>query len=269
LPSNGFILRKWRRPLKKTSPQALDPRWTGVYKIGGVAAIAAVGVVLIETAIILATGHFVTPSEAVGWFPIFQSSRAAGLVAKGVLDIAVAVLLVPMYLGIYHALMRQHFTAAVIGLAFAFIGIASYLPMNQAIYLLHSSDLYNATASSADKAAYLIQGQAAVAIGRYGMFWSVGFLVLSIGGFVISVAIFRGSEFSKATGYVGAVAALLLIANAVSCFLVPVDYGWTSTILASCGGLFTFVWWILIGFRLLSIARSHEQRSKAPGRRSA
>jgi hypothetical protein len=39
-----------------------------------------------------------------------------------------------------------------------------------------------------------------------------------------------------------------------------VDYGWTSTILASGGGLLSFAWWILIGLRLLSIARSHAPR---------
>jgi hypothetical protein len=246
--------------LKKQSPQDFDQRWAGIYRIGGGAALAAVGVVVVETAVILATGHFVTPYEAGSWFQILQSNRAAGLVAKGVLDIVVALLLVPMYLATCHALRQQHFTAAVLGLAFAFVGIASYLPMNQAVYLLHSSDLHYATSSSLEKTAYLIQGQAAVAVGRYGMFWSIGFFVLAIGGLVISAAILRGREFSKATGYVGALAGLLLVANAISFFLVPVDYGWTSTILASGGGLLSFAWWILIGLQLLSIARSHAPR---------
>jgi hypothetical protein len=255
--------------VKKPGRQAVDPKWAGVYKLGGIAAIVAVGVVLVETSVILVTGHFVTPYDAAGWFAIFQSSRAAGLVAKGVLDIPVAVLLVPMYLGLYHALRQQHFTAAILGVALSFLGIASYLPMNEAVYLLHSSDLYSASTSSADKAAYLVQGQAVVAIGRYGMFWSIGFLLLAIGSLVSSVAILRGKEFSKATGYVGVLAGLLLTANFISFFLVPVDYGWTSTILASGGGLLSFVWWILIGLRLLSIARSNTPRRTGIARRSA
>ena len=249
--------------MKKQSPRDLDPRWTGIYRIGGVAAIAAVGVVVVETTVILATGHFITPYEAASWFQVLQGNRAAGLVAKGVLDVVVALLLVPMYLAACHVLMRQHFTAAVLGLGFAFVGVASYLPMNQAIYLLHSSDLHSATASAAEKAAYVIQGQAAIAVGRYGMFWSIGFFVLAIGGLLMSGAILRGSEFSKATGYVGAIAGVLLVANAISFFLVPVDYGWTSTILASGGGLLSFAWWILVGLRLLSISRLAERDGTA------
>ncbi len=254
-----------KRPIRR----ALDPEWTGVYRTGGLCAIAAVVMVLLETAIILATGHFVTPYEAGAWFPMLNGGRAVGLIAKGVLDIAVALLLVPMYLALFHLLRQQNLVAAILGLAFACIGIASYLPMNQAIYLLHSSDLYNATTSSSDKAAYLIQGQAAVAIGRYGMFWSVGFLTQAIGGLVFSVAILRGKVLPRAIGCIGTVSALMLVANFVSFFFVPVDYGWTSTALASGGGVLSFLWWVLIGFQLLSMARSQPTKAKGAGRRAA
>ena len=34
-------------------------------------------------------------------------------------------------------------------------------------------------------------------MGRYGMFWSIGFLVLAIGGLLMSAAILRGREFKR------------------------------------------------------------------------
>lgn len=242
--------------MKESLTEAVGPSSKSLCKVGGTAALAAVAVVIIETLVIVATGKLTSSYDANEWFAIFQKSRILGLLDCAVLDIAVAVLLVPFFLALYAVLKRSHSSLAAIAVALALLGIAVYVPTNRAIFLLDASDLYAAAASDAARAMYLAQGQALMGYGRFGMFWSTGFFIMAVAIFILSCAMLRDRPFNKACGYVGILASSLILANGFSLAFVPVDIGWTSTMLAGSGGLLSFAWWILVGLRLRALGRN-------------
>jgi hypothetical protein len=219
------------------------------------AALAAVAVVLIEAAVIIGTGKLVSSYDASAWFSLFQENRLVGLIDCAVLDIAVAVLLAPMFLALRAVLEKGHRGLSTIAVALALLGIAIYVPTNRAVFLLDASDLYAAAASEAQRSMYLAQGQALMGLGRFGMFWSVGFFVMSAGVLILSASTFRDGALGKAVNIVGILGSFLIIANGLSLAIVPVDVGWISTILAGSGGLLSMAWWILVGLRLLRLGR--------------
>lgn len=247
--------------MKGNSVDTGEFRDRGMYWAGGVCAIAAVAVVLVEATVILATGKLASSYDASEWFALFQKGRLVGLVDCAVLDVAVAVLLVPMFLGIYAAMKQQRPTAATLGLALALLGIAVYIPTNRAIFLLDASDLYASATTEAAKSMYIAQGQALMGLGRFGMFWSTGFLIMAVSMLVLSLAMLRDVAFGKAGALTGILAGSLILGNGISIAFVPVDVGWTSTILAGSGGLVSFAWWILVGLKLLALGRVGAQRS--------
>jgi hypothetical protein len=241
--------------MKESLSEAVDPRWKALYRIGGTSALAAVAVAVLETLVIIVTGKLAGSYDASEWFAIFRKSRLLGLLDCAVLDIAIAVLLVPLFLALYAVLRRGHPSLAAIAAALAILGIAVYIPTNRAIFLLDASDLYAAAASDAARAMYLAQGQALMGYGRFGMFWSAGFFIMAAAVLVLSCAMLRDRPFKKACGYVGILASSLILANGFSLAFVPVDVGWTSTILGGSGGLLSFAWWILVGLRLRILGR--------------
>jgi hypothetical protein len=233
----------------------VDPRWKGLCRAGGFSALAAAALVLVEAAVVIATGKLASSYDASEWFAFFQRSRLVGLVDCAALDVAVAVLLVPAFLGIFAALKRSHPGLAAIASALALLGVAMYVPTNRAVFLLDASDLYTAASSEAARAMYAAQGQALMGYGRFGMFWSAGFSVMAVAVLMISVAALRGRALGRAAGYLGLAAAGLSIANSLSLAFVPVDSGWTSTLLGGAGGLASMAWWILVGLRLARLGR--------------
>ena len=124
------------------------------YRIGVYAALIALAIVLIEGIIIfiiqvvwLNPGQFgpsagLQPSTVIGWFQLFQNNRLVGLLDDAVLDIAVAALLIPLFLALFAALRQANKAWMAIAMAFAFVGIATYLPTNTSFSLLFVSDQY-------------------------------------------------------------------------------------------------------------------------------
>ena len=90
------------------------------YRIGVYAALMALAIVLIEGIVILIIqvvwlnpGQFGAsiggqPSTIIGWFQLFQKNRFVGLIDDAVLDIAVAALLIPLFLSLFSALRQAN-----------------------------------------------------------------------------------------------------------------------------------------------------------------
>lgn len=89
------------------------------------------------------------PSTVIGWFQLFQNNRLAGLIDGAVLDIAVVVLLAPIFVALFAALRRANEAWVAISTSLAFVGIAAYIPTNTAFSLLYVSDQYAAASTDA------------------------------------------------------------------------------------------------------------------------
>jgi hypothetical protein len=246
------------QPKDEENAEKVDFRWRNLLKIGGLSAISAVVIVLIEAVVVTI---WQPPATVVGWFNLFQRNRLLGLLDYAVLDAAVIALLGPMFIGVYYATSRENRALMTLAMPFTFAGIASYWASNTTFQMLFLSDQYAAATTDAQRLVYLASGQAIYSVSQYGMFYSMGFLLVAFAGVTAAVSMLRYHVFNKTIAYVGVAANLVMIGNYVSFVFVPT----TSTLqqaFAPIGGILLFVWWILVGLKLFQLGHKPSQSLK-------
>jgi hypothetical protein len=239
--------------LSRDSPTSLtDHSWNELYRVGGAAALAAVVVVIIEAFLLYVV--WPPPSTTLGLLNLFQSNRLAGLLDKALLDVVVSALLFPVFLALYVALREAKKTWVTVATPLALAGIAAWWATNQSFNLLFLSEQYAAATTDAQRSQLLASAQAVNAIDQYGMFYSMGFMLVAVAGLLISIAMLRSSVFGRATAWVGVVSNLLTIGNYVILAFVSTA-SIVSLILVFGGGILMFVWWILTGTGLYRLGQ--------------
>ena len=103
--------------------------WTGLYKVGGVAPLAALALSLIQIGVMIA-GNLSGepfPTNLESWFLLLQRNKILGLFYLNALDIFTIALLGVMFLALYIALRATNPSAMLIAAYFAFLGIAAFV----------------------------------------------------------------------------------------------------------------------------------------------
>jgi hypothetical protein len=232
--------------------ETVDSRWRSLLKIGGLAAVTAVAIVVVE-AIILTV--WPPPTTVLGWFTLFQSNRILGLVDYGILDAVIVAFLGPMFVALYFVLRRSNGTYVAVAVPFVFAGIGSYWATNSSLAMLYLSDLYAVATSDAQRSAYLAAGQALNAVGQYGLLYSMGFFLVAVAGLIVSIGMLRSGVFNRIVAYVGIVGNVFLLGNYVSLALASTNISWL-VVFVGIGAILSFVWWIFTGLRLYQIGRN-------------
>jgi hypothetical protein len=231
--------------LSKSNNETADSRWKSLYKIGGVAALVAAVLGIIEI-VIEVSGSSLTsaPTTVIDWFTLLQTNSLLGLAILGIFETAFLPLSVLMFLSLYPALKRTNESLMAIAVILNLIGTASYLATNTAFSMLSLSNQYAAATTDAQRAMLLAAGQAMLATGQ-GTGSNMTFLLGSIAGLTASVVMLRSRTFSKPTAIVGIVANVLGLPGSALGLTV-----W------SINGLLMLVWIIMVGTRLLQLGRS-------------
>lgn len=234
----------------------VDPRWSGLYRAGAVAALVIVA--LIPTQIVV----FVVwppPTAVAEWFARFESSWLVGLMNADLLFMVSNVLLALVYLGLYPALRRDGESAMVIAMVLGLLGIAAYLASNTAFEMLALSRQYAAAATEAERAMALAAGQAMLATFT-GTAFDAYYVLNAIVLLIIAPVMLRGHVFSRATAYTGLAAGVLMA--------IPSSAG-TIGVVFSIASLVPWTWFsILVARRLLQLARLAGNGWDADSRRS-
>lgn len=255
-----------RSPEQQPAPvlPAADPARKGLYRLGGYAALIALAVIVIEGLVViiiqavwLNSGQFGPsfggqPSTAIGWFELFQNNRLIGLLDDAVLDIAAAALMAPLFVALYAALRRADETWMAVATALAIAGIAAYIATNTSFSLLNVSDQYWAATSSAQRSLLLAAGQATIAIGGGGLFWSTGFLLVAVAGLIVASVMRGGKVFGQSTAWAGVLANGLYLANYGALAFVS-ETSTLSTILVGVASVLLFIWYILMARGLFQL----------------
>jgi hypothetical protein len=185
----------------------------------------ALAVVLIEGIVILIiqvvwlnSGQFGAsiggqPSTIIGWFQLFQKNRLVGLLDYAILDIAVAALLVPLFLALFAALRQTNKTWMAVATSLALMGVATYLPTNTSFTLLFFSDQYAAATTNSQRSLLMAAGQATIAAGGNGLFGSTGFILVAVAGLFVAMVMLRGKIFGRVTPLVGTLTNGLFLTN--------------------------------------------------------
>lgn len=234
----------------------IDSHWKDLYRIGGIAALFAAFLLLME---IIVFTVWPQQTTAIDFFTIFQNNKLIGLLDFYILEMFAYILFVPIFLAIYVAIKRSSESRMFIAVIFAIIGISIFLATNNPFSLLSLSDQFAAATTEAQKSILLAAGQTIIvntgqrASGGFNM----GFFLVSIAGLMVSTVMLKTNIFSKATAYIGITAFAVSLADYFRIVFIP-----SATILlliiALTSGLLLIIWFILVGRRLLQLGRSQK-----------
>ncbi|MCB0256905.1 MAG: hypothetical protein KDI55_24570, partial [Anaerolineae bacterium] len=155
-----------------SSPQASAGQWSALYKAGAVAALLAVFVFRrnlgAELSLLASFGlvrgvPVAPPTIAAEWFGLFHDNRLVALTYLNYFDLFEYALLGLVFLALWAALRRASPGAMLVATTAGLIGIAVYFASNQSLAMLALSERYAATASDAQRSAYLVAGEALLA----------------------------------------------------------------------------------------------------------
>lgn len=229
-----------------------DSKWRSLYNVGGIAAIMAAVLLLIE---IIVFTIWPQPATVLGYFTLLQTNKIIGLIDFYLLEIIAYILFIPMFLAIYFALRRLNESYMVIAIFMAFLGIAIFLSTNNSFPMLNLSNQYVTATTEAQKFIILAAGQALLvntgqrAFGGFNM----GLLLISVAGIVMSTVMLRSNNFGNKTAYVGILAFAISLAEYVRMILLPAELT-ILLIFAILSGVLLMIWLIMVGRSLIKLS---------------
>ena len=190
-----------------TSEETADPRWKGLYKASGVAALVSLALIPIQIIVFIV---WPPPSTVEGFFTVFQNNWLQGLLNLDLLYIVTNVLMILIYLGLYAALKRASESSTAIALTLGLVGIAAYFASNTAFEMLSLSNQYAAATTEAQSTMFLGAGQAMLEIYK-GTAFAVYYVLNGAALLIFTAVMLRSNIFSKVTAYIGILAGVLMI----------------------------------------------------------
>jgi uncharacterized membrane protein len=241
--------------MDKSSVETADSNWQSLYKIGGMAALIAVLVGLIEITITFLPGGNASPETIIDWFTLFQNNWFLGLRNLGLLNIFLVALGVLISFVLYGAHRQNNKTYAALALIISILGAAVFYATNRAFSMLDLSNQYAAATTDSQRTVLEAAGQAMLSVGKShtpGTF--LAFFLSEVSGIGMSLVMLRSKIFSKASAYAGMLGfGLLLIFEICSSFMPAVKD--VVMIIAMLGGLSSMVWYILVARRLFQLGQ--------------
>jgi len=229
-------------PLRVSEPPTSS--WRLLCRVAGIAALVSAAFIPVQIAVFLAVPPPLSGTST-DWFALLRAHPVLGLVDLDLLLVADNVLLVPLLLALYVVLRRAHESATLLGAAAGLVGALLYIATNPAIQMSRLADRYYA-AGAGQRGTIRAAGEAALASWQ-GTGFHAAYLLGSLAGIVIGVVMLRTTPFSNLTGW------MAIAANAIGLGLYLPGFGVYISVFSV---LFLEVWYLLVGVRLLGLART-------------
>ena len=179
------------------------------------------------------------------WFQLFQDDPVVALISYDVVMLIEEVLLVPIIIALFVALRRSSRSLAAMATGLWLVSVVLFIASNTAFDMLALSSGYAEASTQAERTAYLAAGQAALtSYMEYGTAFVFGYVLASVAGIFVGVAMLRSAAFPALAGWVAIVANLLGLA-----LFVPSIGVWLS--IGSV--LLLIVWYAVVGWRLIRL----------------
>jgi hypothetical protein len=256
---------QWKRRLNMTievtDPETVDPAFTSLYKLGGMAALIVAALTLAE---VVGFTFYPQPGTVSEWFLLFQSNRILGFLDFWGLEVLMYMMFPPVFLALYVALRKASESWMAIALTFALLGTGIFFATNNPFTMLSLSHQYATAATDAQRATFLAAGQTVLAstgqraVGGFNL----GLFLVSVAGLIISSVMRRGNPFSRSTAYVGILAFALSLADYLRQALTSSMIITLLVILPNV--LFLVIWFLLVGRRLYQLRRLETRGLPAP-----
>jgi len=242
---------------KVTDADTVDSHEKDLYRIGAVAALIAVLLMLSEILITFLPGGGArgqATETVLDWFTLFQSSPLMGLRNLGLVNMIGALLSIPVFFALYIAHRKADKVYGTLALIIFVIGAAVYLANNAAFPMLSLSGKYADATTDAQRSLFVAGGEAMLAQAEShtpGTF--VGFFFAEISSITISIVMLRNRLFSKTAACAGIVGFSLLFIFEILASFVPAWFS-VAMIFAVTGGLASITWYGLIARGLFKLA---------------
>ena len=222
-----------------------DLRWKDLYKIGGIASIMGVIIVLLAVIVFFIWPYAPGFTTTAGVFETIQRDRLGGLMTLDFFLVVGNLISILFYLAIYAALKRVNESFALIALVLGLIAVVSLIPARPIAELFALSNRYAAASNEAERSQYLAAGEALLTLFN-GTAWAVYYFFGPISGLISSLLMLRSNIFSKATAYVG------IFSNIIACGLLLPMIG---PVLAFLSMLGYAIWNILLARRFFQLSK--------------
>ena len=225
-----------------------DPRWTGLYRSGAIAA-SLIAVLLVgEIVVYVGLPRASTP---LAHFELFADDPLAGLLTLDLLGLVSYLLFIPVMLALYVALHPAGEAVMASATVLFFLGVADFLATNTVFPVLFLSQQYAEATTDAERGTILAAGQAMFTLFNENAFL-VSYVLVSAAWAMIGGVMLRSSRFGRASGYAGVLAGtsgiIAVVLEHVSDALVPPAIG-----LYFAAILFLLLWVVLICRKLFRI----------------
>ena len=234
--------------------------WRTLYKIGGVAALLTVFVMLSESLITLLPGGSVegleTATTVIDWFRLYHEQPWMALRNLGLVNLIATTLSIPMILALHIVHQKSDPAFATLALALSLIGMTVYLSSNTSFPMLTLSWKYHAAETETQRMMLAAAGEAMLAQAEShtpGTF--VGFFYIEIASILMSIVMLRNQIFSKTAGIAGILGYGSLLVFEILASLVPTGFS-LAMIFVALGGLASLVWSAMIGQKLLKLSKT-------------
>ena len=233
--------------VKREATAAASP-WRLLFRV------AAIGALLTALLIPLQVVAFIVwPLPAGGvleWFDLFQESAFIGLVSFDLVILLEEILLIPIVLALYVVLRRSGESVVLIAAGMWFVSIALFVGANTGFEMLALSDGYAEAGSEAERASYVAAGQAMLsAYMEQGSSFVVGYVLASLAGILVGVAMLRSSVFPRVAAWAA------IVANVLGFGLFLSGIG---VLLSIVSVVILIAWYATVGWRLLRMPAFEE-----------
>ncbi len=181
---------------------AADPRWQGLDKMGGVAALI-IAVLLLGEIVVYAS--FPQPATVHAHFALFHDNWLLGLLTLDRLGMIAYLLFIPTILALYLALRPTNESVMLVATVLFFVGIADFFATNTAFSVLALSTQYAAATSATERATLLAAGQAMFTLFNENAFL-VSYVLVSAAWTLMAGVMRRSPRFDRRTAYAGILA---------------------------------------------------------------
>jgi hypothetical protein len=220
-----------------------EARYRGLYRAAGLGALLTA--VLIPLQVVAFIAWPLPEGGALDWFAIFRENPLRGLLSYDLLILLEEALLIPTVLALYLLLHRQSASLMLVTAGFWFVSIALFIGANTGFEMLTLATRHAEAATEAERAAYLATGEGMLAayMGN-GTSFVVGYVLASVAGILVGVAMLRAPVFHRSAAYAA------IIANVLGFGLFLPGIG---ILLSLVSVVILCFWYAVIGWRLVRL----------------
>jgi hypothetical protein len=231
---------------QQVNTNAADTRWRNLYRLGGLASVTVLVVMLFSVAgyIVWPNAAGVTPTLEI--FNLVQTNIWASFIA---LDLGLSIsnlVSTFIYLALYMALKHTDKTFALIALVLGLIATAALIAARPVFEIFTLSDLYMAAETDMEKSLFLAAGETLL-VQFHGAAWHTYMFLGAVASLINAVLMLRSQSFSRVLAYVG-----ILTFSVTALFWVPI----VGFMLLFVAMFFSVPWYILLARDLFRLARA-------------